>query len=64
MAGSTDKTMSTNHTWKFFRAGGFDHDAPRERIDRHERTRRRVDRGRRRRYSPNSFSGHMVSAGT
>src|ERR1039458_10254418 len=24
MAGSTNKTMSTNHTWKFFRAGGFD----------------------------------------
>src|ERR1035438_5843267 len=24
MAGSTNKTMSTPHTWKFFRAGGFD----------------------------------------
>src|SRR5512137_662088 len=24
MAGSTNSTMSTNHTWKFFRAGGFD----------------------------------------
>src|ERR1039457_6639474 len=24
IAGSTNNTMSTNHTWKFFRAGGFD----------------------------------------
>src|ERR1035437_7325880 len=24
MAGSTNKTMNTPHTWKFFRAGGFD----------------------------------------